>query len=294
MPTIPNGFTPTVAAYSSDAPAGVLRTDVAGGVPRYGLEWDRGTQRFNVTLVLDATQYSVWVAFYHHLIKKGAIAFDMRLDTGLGTALHSCHIVPDSYSATRTGGTVMVVAFVVETISAVYALSDVAVAAYGLSSTVMPAGLTPLVQGYALSDPGGVINSEVSGGVAAYALEYFRGPQRFACQLLLSPDQFATWSVWFHRLIAKGAYTFDMPLDSGFGVQTHAANIVPGSYSATRTGGIHTLVSFAVEAEPKAYDLSTAEAQSMVDLYNLYGTGTDELLAAIAQFALVDSLVLDW
>ena len=39
---------------------------------------------------------------------------------------------------------------------------------------------------------------------------------------------------------------------------------------------------------------AAVEAQSMVDFYNLYGTGSDELLAAIAQFALIDSLVLDW
>lgn len=114
MPTMPSGLKPTVSAYSHGAPGGVMRTDVAGGAARYGLDWDRGTQQFNVTLILDKLKFSVWTAFFHQLIKKGAITFDMPLDSGFGTAMHACNIVPGSYNASRTGGTVMVVAFVVE------------------------------------------------------------------------------------------------------------------------------------------------------------------------------------
>jgi len=123
MPTLPNGFKPTVAAYSHDGPGGVLRTDVAGGAPRYGLDWDRGLQKFNVTLILDKAQFSVWTAFYIHIIKKGAITFDMPLDSGFGTELHACNIMPDSYSASRTGGIAMVVSFVVEAENKAYEFS---------------------------------------------------------------------------------------------------------------------------------------------------------------------------
>lgn len=293
MPALPNELTPQVQSYALASPVGVLATEVAGGPNRYRLDYARGLQQASVSLVLDATQLSIWNAFYYKLIAKGATPFTMPLDTGLGLASHSVQIVPGSHSISSMDSCWQV-AFAVDTIASVYALSDAAVAAYGLSSTAMPDGLSPMLESYGLEDAGGVLRSEVDGGTASYALQYARGLPRFACQLLLTADQFATWSVWFHRLIAKGAYTFDMPLDSGFGMQTHAANIVPDSYSATRTGGIHTLVSFAVEAEPKAYDLSTADAQSLVDFYNLYGTGTSELLARIATFALVDSLVLHW
>lgn len=161
MPTLPNGFTPTVAAYSHGGPDGVMRTDVAGGMPRYGLDWDRGAQQFNVTLILDKQQFSVWTAFFHHVIKKGAI-------------------------------------------------------------------------------------------------------------------------------------TFDMPLDSGFGTETHACNIMPGSYSASRTGGIAMVVSFTVEAESRAYDMTAADGAALVDVYNTYGADSNALLAAIAQFATVDSNVLSF
>ncbi len=123
MPTIPNGFKPTVAAYSFGAPGGVMSTEVAGGAPRYGLVYDRGVQQFSVTLMLDKLKFSVWTAFFHHIIKKGAITFDMPLDSGFGTAMHAVNIVPGSYSATRTAGIVVIVSFVVEAESQAYDLS---------------------------------------------------------------------------------------------------------------------------------------------------------------------------
>ena len=122
-PVMPNGFTPTVAAYSMDDPGGVLRTEVAGGAARYGLDWDQGLQRYQVTLILDALKFSVWTAFYHHVIKKGAITFDMRLDSGFGPELHPVNIMPGSYSAARTGGTAVVVSFVAEAENKVYEMS---------------------------------------------------------------------------------------------------------------------------------------------------------------------------
>ena len=124
MPTIPKGFQPVVEGYSMDDPGGVLRTEVAGGASRFGLDWDRGPQRFTVTLILDATQFQIWQAFYFYSIKKGAIAFDMPLDSGFGVANHSVNIMPGSYSAARTSGIIMVVSFVVEAESMVYGLGE--------------------------------------------------------------------------------------------------------------------------------------------------------------------------
>ena len=294
MPTLPNGFAPTVAAYSHAAPGGVSRTDVAGGAARYCLDYDQGVQRFAVTLMLDKSQFSVWTAFYFHIIAKGAIAFTMPLDSGFGTAAHSCNIVPGSYSATLTSGAAYSVAFAVDAVGGAYALSAPQVAAYGLTAASLPAGLTPIVAAYNLADPGGVMADEVAGGVAAYALDHGRGVQGFSVTLILTPPDYERWAVWFHRLIAKGAQAFTMPLDSGFGTAAHTCNIVPGSVQVSRTGGSAMAVSFLVEAENQAYDLTAADAQALIDVYNLYGTGTDELLAAIAQFALIDSLVLNW
>lgn len=158
----------------------------------------------------------------------------------------------------------------------------------------MPNGFRPTVAAYSNDSPGGVFRTEVAGGAPRYALDYDRGLQRFNVTMMLDKTKFSVWTAFFHQIIKKGAITFNMELDSGFGVDTHAVNIVPESYSATRTGGIVTVVSFVVETESQAYDFSETDAGNLVDLYNLYGDASDDILAAIAQFANVDSNVLDF
>jgi hypothetical protein len=126
MPTIPSGLKPVVENYGIGAPDGVFRTDVAGGLPRSGLEWDRGVQQHRVTLILDSQKFSVWTTFFHHIIKKGALAFDMDLDSGYGVQQHSVNMMPGTYSATLTSGgrnAMWTVSFMVETESAAYAMS---------------------------------------------------------------------------------------------------------------------------------------------------------------------------
>lgn len=292
MPTMPAGLVPTVAAYSHDGPGGVLRAEVAGGPARYTLDYDRGTQRFSVTMVLDVGQFALWVLFYTRTIKKGAIRFGMRLDSGLGTAEHQVNLVPGSYSTTRTGGIATLVSFVVETENAVYALSDAAVAAYGLSAATLPAGFVPTVAAYSVQGAGGAVRDGVAGGVAAYALDFDRGLERFSVTLVLEPSRFAVWTVWYHRLVKKGALSFLMPLDSGFGTEPHLCSIVPGSYSAARTGGRAMAVSFVVEAENMAYGFTDAEADALIGIYTAFGPEASALLARIARFATVETNVL--
>jgi hypothetical protein len=158
----------------------------------------------------------------------------------------------------------------------------------------LPTGLTPTVAAYSHGGPGGVMRTEVSGGAARYALDYGRGPQQFNVTLILDKLKFSVWTAFFHHIILKGAITFDMPLDSGFGTEAHAVNIVPGTYSATRTGGIAMVVAFVVEAESKVYDMSAADAAGLIDVYNAYGDDSDNLLRRLAQFANVDTNVLDF
>jgi hypothetical protein len=158
----------------------------------------------------------------------------------------------------------------------------------------LPNGLKPLVASYSHGGPDGVLRTEVAGGAPRYALDYDRGVAQYNVTLMLDKLQFSVWSAFFHGVIKKGAITFDMPMDSGFGTQTHACNIVPNSYQASRTGGTAMAVSFVVEAESQAYELTGAESLDLVDIYNLYAADTNELLAQIAAFATVHSLVLDF
>lgn len=161
-----------------------------------------------------------------------------------------------------------------------------------MPNPAMPNGFKPTVAAYSHDGPGGVQRTEVAGGASRYALQYDRGLQRFNVTLILDKAQFSVWTAFFIHIIRKGAITFDMPLDSGFGTAPHASNMIPGSYSASRTGGTAMVVNFAVEAENQAYDFSAADAQAMIDVHNLYLRDSSPLLARLAQFANVDTLVL--
>lgn len=113
-PVIPVGMCPAVSPYSFGAPGGADRTDLEGGIGRYALAWQRGTQTFNVTLMLTQQKFSVWNAFFLRKIGRGTITFLMDIDSGMGLEAHYCNILPGSYNAVLTSGTVYAVAFQVE------------------------------------------------------------------------------------------------------------------------------------------------------------------------------------
>nr|WP_315471765.1 hypothetical protein [uncultured Rhodoferax sp.] len=100
-----------------------MRTEVAGGAPRYAMDYDRGPQQFNVTMILDAEQMMTWTLFYHHVIKKGAISFTMELDSGMGHTPHACNILPGSYNMNRVGWQHSSISFVVEAEATAYSVT---------------------------------------------------------------------------------------------------------------------------------------------------------------------------
>lgn len=155
-----------------------------------------------------------------------------------------------------------------------------------------PNWMKPVVEGYGMGAPGGVLRTEVAGGMSRVGLQWDRGVAAFRVTLILDDTQFSVWNAWFLRTIRKGAISFTMPLDSGFGTSDHLATMVPGSYSANRTAGVLYAVSFQVEAEPAGNDISDADAGALVDFYNTYGRDSVPLLDRLRQFATVDSNVL--
>lgn len=154
--------------------------------------------------------------------------------------------------------------------------------------------MKPLVSAYSGGAPGGVEQTAVDGGAPRTALSYDRGVQPFNVSMLMTPLKLSVWTTFFYHSIKKGAYSFTMPLDSGFGMADHLVTMIAGSHSTTRTGGIHTVVSFQVLAVSQAYEMSAADADALLALYDEYGEGTEALLRRLAQFALVDTLVLDF
>jgi hypothetical protein len=164
-----------------------------------------------------------------------------------------------------------------------------------MTTPTIPSGLKPIVQNYTIGAPDGVARTEVAGGAPRYALDYDRGVQQYRVTLPMTALQFAVWTSFFHHIIKKGALSFNMQLNSGYGVQTHTVDIVPGSYSATPdSGGADAVwtVSFLVEAESSTYAMTDDDAQALIDLYELEGEHSGELLQAINQFANFDTLVL--
>ncbi|WP_295378357.1 hypothetical protein [uncultured Pseudacidovorax sp.] len=124
VPRIPRGLRLVTSGYSAADPGGVRRTAVAGGAPRYGLEYDGGTQQFRASMILRAPQYSIWTLFYFRKIGRGSISFQMDLDSGQGVRAHVCNIVPGSYSAEPAGGGVWTVTFVLEAEPSVYEFDE--------------------------------------------------------------------------------------------------------------------------------------------------------------------------
>jgi hypothetical protein len=100
-----------------------MRTEVAGGMSRYALDFDRGRQAYAVSMILTLAQFSAWSAFFHHIIKKGALPFFMPLDSGGGVAPHLVNIMPGTYNVTRTGSTAMVVTYSAEAENPVYEMT---------------------------------------------------------------------------------------------------------------------------------------------------------------------------
>lgn len=156
----------------------------------------------------------------------------------------------------------------------------------------IPTGLRPVVEGYGFTGPGGVNRTEVAGGMPRYALAWDRGVQQFRVTLILDPVEFSVWSVFFHHSIKKGSLSFDMHLDSGFGPALHTVNMLPDTYTVSRAGGVNSVVSFGVEAESQAYAMTPSEVASLLALFEAFGPGSSTLLARVATFANVDTLVL--
>ena len=156
----------------------------------------------------------------------------------------------------------------------------------------IPNGFVPTVQGYSVKGPGGVKRTEVAGGMPRYGLQWDQGAGQYNVAMIMTGAKFAVWSAFYHLIIKKGSIAFTMPLDSGQGVVDHICNIIPESYMATRIDGLATTVTFAIDAVPSVYQLSSVDAQNIIDFWNLYGDDSSRLLQRLAQFSTVDSNVL--
>lgn len=157
----------------------------------------------------------------------------------------------------------------------------------------LPRDLYPVTSpsGYSHNAAGGVSRTQVEGGFNRYALDFDRGVQQFNVALACTAGHYQIWTLFFYNIIKKGALSFDMPLDSGSGLQTHSVNIIPNSVSVNETDGNNFVVTFQVEAESSAYDFDDGGTGAILALWE---TGADitELFDRLALFVLTETLVL--
>lgn len=159
----------------------------------------------------------------------------------------------------------------------------------------MPSRIVPRVTGYQAGAAPGVAATQLEGGAPRTALAFDRGVQVFDVSFLLTVLEYSVWVTFYLRRILKGAVSFAMPMDSGYGLDDHTVTMVPNTYQAAHMAGRrHVLVSFQVWAESQAYEMTDADADALLELYEEYGDQTDALLRRLAQFALVDTLALDF
>ncbi len=157
----------------------------------------------------------------------------------------------------------------------------------------LPRDLYPVTSpsGYSHNAAGGVSRTQVEGGFNRYALDFERGVQQFNVALACTAGHYQIWTLFFYNIIKKGALSFDMPLDSGSGLQTHTVNIIPNSVSVNETDGNNFVVTFQVDAESSAYDFDTDATDTILSIWEA-GEDVGELFDAIAYFVLTGTLVL--
>ena len=157
----------------------------------------------------------------------------------------------------------------------------------------LPRDLYPVTSpsGYSHNAAGGVSRTQVEGGFNRYALVFDRGVQQFNVALACTAVHYQIWTLFFYNIIKKGALSFDMPLDSGSGLQTHTVNIIPNSVSVNETDGNNFVVTFQVDAESSAYDFDTDATDTILSIWEA-GEDVGELFDAIAYFVLTETLVL--
>ena len=157
----------------------------------------------------------------------------------------------------------------------------------------LPRDLYPVTSpsGYSHGAAGGVSRTQVEGGFNRYALEYDRGVQLFNVALACTASHYQVWTLFFYNIIKKGALSFNMPLDSGAGLQQHEVNIIPQSVNVTETDGNNFVVTFQVEADSSAYEFDDEATDTVLSIWETSGDVGD-FIDRLAEFVLEDTLVL--
>lgn len=162
-----------------------------------------------------------------------------------------------------------------------------------MTTPVLPRDLYPVTSpsGYSYASAQGVHMTQVEGGFNRYATDFDKGTRLFNVALACTAGHLQVWELFYLRIIKKGVLAFEMPLDSGTGLEQHVVNIIPNSVNTTETDGNNFVVTFQVEAESKIYDFTEGGAAAILAIWETSGDVGD-LLDRLELFTLEDTLVL--
>ena len=162
-----------------------------------------------------------------------------------------------------------------------------------MTTPVLPRDLYPVTSpsGYSYASAQGVHMTQVEGGFNRYAMDFDRGTRIYNVALACTAAHLQVWELFYLRIIKKGVLAFEMPLDSGTGLEQHIVNIIPNSVNTTETDGNNFVVTFQVEAESKIYDFTDEGAEAILSIWETSGD-VSEFLDRLALFILEETLVL--
>ena len=87
--------------YSTSRGGNIAESNVAGGLPRIGLDQTLESPLFNLNFILSDNAYRALLNFYDAGINHGANSFKMMLDSGTGIVEHQCTIKANTFKSTR-------------------------------------------------------------------------------------------------------------------------------------------------------------------------------------------------
>lgn len=161
-----------------------------------------------------------------------------------------------------------------------------------MSLPTIPSGISVSYAGYGFSGPSGARRTDIMAGRGRYGLNYYGSTSQFSVTLIVTPDQFHVWTLFYHRKIGLGTLPFLMKLDSGLGLRDHECNIFPDSYQVAWSKNMR-IVSFNVEAKASAYDVDQCVVQVELDYWDCTEESLCPALGRLSIFANEDVLILN-
>jgi len=153
----------------------------------------------------------------------------------------------------------------------------------------VPNGFRPSIQRYGFGAASGLTMTEVGGALPRPGRRWRRGTALYNVTMVMTRLKFNVWSAFYYGIIDEGAIQFFMPLDTRGGeLVDHLCVMLASSYRVEPvSGSLMWNVSFDVAAEPSLSGMTMADAQAVIDVWNIYGEDTEKILDALIAFSTV-------